>query len=361
MKILQLSKFYPPYKGGIELVAKMISKSHIDLGDQVDIVSFGETNKTYTGPFGEVVLQIKTQLTLMSTPMNFTQIFNIISLAIKNRYQVIYIHLPNPMMHEIGRFIKLMAPQVKIIAIYHSDIINQKFFKEIYNAYFVATSSSYDKLVVSSENLWKYSTTLKHIDEDKKFVIPFCTDENRSYKLREKASQKFLAIGRMVPYKGFNLLIDAFKNINAELRIIGKGPQYDELLRHAPSNVKLLGSVSEQEKEDLLYESDYLVMSSLNQSEAYGMILVEALEVGLPIIFPNIRSGVTYLGCDQKRGFIFESGDKNSLITAINKAIILTKNRERYNQISKNCRTFFDENLSYVSFKDKIQSLSRSL
>ena len=61
VNILQLSKFYPPIYGGIELVEKMITKAHRELGDKVFIVAFNnKETKNPIGEFGEKIEWITT-------------------------------------------------------------------------------------------------------------------------------------------------------------------------------------------------------------------------------------------------------------------------------------------------------------
>lgn len=358
MKILQLSKFYPPYKGGIELVAKMITKSHIDNGDTISIISFGDSSKTYTGEFSEEVVQIKTQLSFMSTPMNFSKIFSILKQIEVNGYDIIYIHLPNPYMHEISKLIKNLSAKTKIIGVYHSDIINQKILKGIYNTYFVATSTQYNSFIVSSDNLWRYSSTLKFVSETKKSVIPFCSDESRQFKLRQKFNKKILAIGRFVPYKGFEFLIRALNDTSYDLSIIGDGPEYEKLKSIAAKNIHFLGRVDEDEKTKQLLENDLLVVSSLNKSEAYGMIIVEAFQAGLPVVAPNINSGVTFLCKHKERGLVYKIADKESLLSSLR---FLEDSDDRYQDFSKMARAFYEKELSYEVFKKNLYKLSRSL
>lgn len=358
MRVLQLSKFYPPYKGGIELVAKMVTKSHIQLGDQVKIISFGDSTKNYIGEFGEEVSQVKTHLNLLSTPMNFSKIFFILNCIESHQFDIIYIHLPNPFMHLISKMIKNLSVNTKIIGIYHSDIINQKILKNIYNSYFISTSNHYDKFMVSSDNLWKFSSTLKYVDVNKKSVIPFCTDESREYKYKENFTGKLLAIGRFVPYKGFEFLIKAINNTKYELTIIGDGPELNKLKKIAAKNIIFLGRASEEEKTKQLAQNDLLVMSSLNKSEAYGMIIVEAFEVAMPVIAPNIDSGVTYLCAHEERGLVYTIADAQSLLKSLGE---IDNHPDHYRKYSKNARSFFDEKLSFEVFKANISQLTNNL
>lgn len=358
LKVLQLSKFYPPYKGGIEAVAETFSKAHRFNGAKVDIISFGEKNKDYLGQFSERIYQIKKDIFILSTPIAIFQtkrIFNIIS---KENYDIIYIHLPNPYMHFIAIFIKLFSRNSKIIGIYHSDIVNQKTLKGIYNFYFLKTSYIYEKLIVSSNNLWEFSPVLKNINTKKKSVIPFCLNSSIKFNKREKFNGNIVSVGRFVPYKGFDFLIKTISKTNYKLTIIGDGPEYNRLKSMASSNISLPGRLSEKDKNSIISKSDVFIMSSINNSEAYGMSLIEALQSGLPIIAPDLKTGVTYLCENETRGLTYSPCNENELITCLKK---FEANDKVFSDYSKNARNFFESTLTFDSFQKNVYKLVSNL
>ncbi|NWK53156.1 glycosyltransferase [Acinetobacter sp. SwsAc5] len=98
-----------------------------------------------------------------------------------------------------------------------------------------------------------------------------------------------LAIGRLVPAKGFDLLIEAWQGISANLIIIGDGPDRESLqqqidLLGLQQNIQLLGHRSDVN--ELLYKSDILVISSRNEGGPYT--LSEALLSNRPVISTNV-------------------------------------------------------------------------
>lgn len=358
MKILQLSKFYPPILGGIELVEKMITKAHCSLKDEVFIVAFKQKNENFsqTGEFGELIEWINLDIKLKSAPFNLSFISQFRAYIKENKIERIYVHLPNPFMHELVRFNRkfLNKNRVEVVAVYHSDIINQKILRFFYDKYFVKTADLYHKIIVSSDNLWRFSKVLTKLPADKKTVIPFCSEGNMEFLERKKFGGKLLAIGRLVPYKGFKFLIEALKDTEFELHIIGDGPLYQELVEIKASNVFLHKRLSEKEKNILISQSDLLVVSSINKAEAYGMIIVEAFESGLPVVASNIDSGVTFLVQDKITGKVFETLNKAQLVSAIR---YFKENPVEYNAISNKVRSFYESDLSFESFKNKIKIL----
>lgn len=356
MNILQLCKYYPPVLGGIELVEKMLTKAHREIGDTVFIAAFADDEKICDGEFLEKIFFIREDFFFRSAPFSLSFILKFKKLLEKHKIERIYVHLPNPFMHEILRFHQsyLKKKGIELVAVYHSDIVNQKILGKFYNAYFSLSKKIYDKWICSSQKLWDSSQILKKLNGDKKRIIPFCTEGKIEYRERKKFSGKLLAVGRLVPYKGFDFLINTINQTNYELNIIGDGPEYKKLKKIAKKNITLHRQISDEEKNRLFNESDILIVSSINRAEAYGMIIVEAFEAGLPVIASNIDSGVTYLVQNKKTGLLYENKNATELLSKIEN---LKRDNFFYNQLSVGSRYFFDTELSYKNFKDKIQKL----
>lgn len=358
MNVLQLSKYYPPYRGGLEYVARIFSKAHVDCGDKVFIVSFGSGNKTYSGQYGEQVTQVNRDIFLLSTPFHFRLVFRFLRYIDKNKIDKIYVHLHNPFMHQlIWLFHKSLKKKGIIIsAIYHSDLANHKKLGPLYYYFFLKTSSFYDEVICSSEKLWNSSPVLTKFPDRVKRIIPFCGDGSNRFKLRSAFNGKLLAIGRLVPYKGFQFLVETISQTPHQLTIIGTGPLEKKLRALSKDNIIFKGEVSDQEKKNLVEQSDLLIVSSINRSEAYGIIIVEAFESGLPVIASNIESGVTYLVKEGERGKIFNYGSQQELLDCIQ---YYQQNPQFISEVSQNVRTFYEKFLSYTKFKENIKQLIR--
>lgn len=356
MNILQLCKYYSPVMGGIELVEKTITKAHSDLKDNVVIVAFSNLNGDHVGDFSEKVYLVNQDIFFNSAPINFKFIFRFKELILKHKINRVYVHLPNPFMHEVLRFSKrfLKNMNVEVVAVYHSDIVNQKILGRFYDFYFSLNKDIYNRWICSSQNLWDSSPILKDIDIDKKAIIPFCTEGHLSFRSRDKFQGKLLAVGRLVPYKGFEFLINAINKTKYQLHIIGDGPELEKLEKCAGGNIVLHRRIEDAEKKILFDQCDLLIVSSINRAEAYGMIIVEAFEAGLPVIASDLDSGVTFLVQHEKTGLLFETKNEEQLIQAI---LRLEKDEKLYQEISMNTRMFFDSELSYEHFKNKIEKL----
>lgn len=351
MNVLQLAKYYPPIYGGIELVEKMITKSYCENNDSVFIHAFDKKHKEDLGEFGEKVNRLKENFNFIGAPVSIKYIFEFKKLIVSQKIQYIYVHLPNPFMHELVRLHKKLLNDlnIKVIGVYHSDIINKGVLGKIYNFYFKSTLSVYDKILVSSQNLWDSSEILNGLNPKIKEVVPFCIEEFAKKDLVAKNSRKKLvSIGRLVPYKGFEFLIDTFNNTEFDLDIIGNGPLISKLKSLCASNVKIHHDLNHKSKNELLSSADLLVVGSINRAEAYGMTIVEAFYCEIPVIAPRINTGVTFLVQDGKTGYTYEILNKEMILE---KARMAVADENELLKIKNNIADFYQKHLSYECFR----------
>ncbi len=361
MKILQLSKYYPPTYGGLEIVAEFFSRAAIDLGHSVQVLSVGKNENYYRGKYGEEVWQSSEDIKVKSSPISFGFLKQFNSLLKNHTPDVVLVHLPNPFSHEVLKIFRstIKEKNIRIVGVFHSDIINQVTLRDAYNLYFKSSIEVYDNFICSSPNLIETSPVLSSIERNKVKVIPFCIDNPEMVTVNrpEHFTGKFLTIGRMVPYKGFEFLIDTFKKLPYELSIIGDGPLKESLVAQAPANVKFLGSISENEKFQLFSRHDALIVSSINRAEAFGMTIVEAFSVGLPVLASNIDTGVSYLVREGVTGLKFEIKNKDELIKQIER---LSHSPELSKKLSRQSMEFFKSHLSYEAFRNNFNQFLNS-
>ncbi|PIW36330.1 MAG: glycosyltransferase family 4 protein [Candidatus Kerfeldbacteria bacterium CG15_BIG_FIL_POST_REV_8_21_14_020_45_12] len=106
---------------------------------------------------------------------------------------------------------------------------------------------------------------------------------------KDQVGDFFLAGGRLVPYKRFDLLIDAFNKLGKPLKIFGNGPAMADLQRRAGSNVEFLGRISDEELRRL-YSTCAAFLNP--QEEDFGITMIEAMASGRPVIAYN-KGGAT--------------------------------------------------------------------
>ncbi|MAF80507.1 hypothetical protein CL628_00675 [bacterium] len=147
----------------------------------------------------------------------------------------------------------------------------------------------------------------------------FGTASRAQLKLPE-AAQLAVTVGRLIPRKGYRELLAAWADVpEAHLAIIGDGPLRDELTSLAESlgitdRVRLLGYQSEEIKAQVLRAADYYVSAA--QHEGFGIVFLEAMAAGLPIVATN-NGGHTDFLTTQRNALLVPPGNKEELVKAL--------------------------------------------
>jgi len=139
------------------------------------------------------------------------------------------------------------------------------------------------------------------------------------FKIAQKHKNYFLAVGRLTPYKKFDLIIDTFNELGLPLKIVGTGIMEEDLKKRAKNNIEFLGSVSDEELKNLYSECEALIFP---QIEDFGITAIEAMASGRPVIALEEGGAIDSI-IPNKTGIFF----KKQTIPQLKKAI------ERYQEI----------------------------
>jgi len=112
----------------------------------------------------------------------------------------------------------------------------------------------------------------------------------------------FLAGGRLVPNKRFDIIVDAFNATGLPLKIFGKGPERERLMAKAKSNIEFLGFIPEEEVPTLFGGARAFIVP---QIEDFGIVTVEAMAAGTPVIGLG-KGGTAELVIPGKTGVLME-------------------------------------------------------
>lgn len=341
MKILHLGKYYPPHFGGIEKVNYDLVEGINELGYSTDELCFNEKCTNILEEKKYKIYRAANLFKLNSTPFSFS-ILKILR-RIHHHYDIIHIHLPNP----TGAIaLQLVNFKGKIVVHWHSDIIKQKILKKFYAPFQKALLKRADKIIVTSPPYLEGSDDLKEF-KNKCEIIPIGIDEKELTCdeqflsiLREKYCTKkiIFSVGRLIYYKGFKYLIEAAKNLPDDFLILigGTGELYDELqnqikANHLESNVKLLGKIPADKIACYYNLCDVYCLPSCEKSEAFGVVQLEAMSFGKPIVSTNIPfSGVPWINEHGKTGLVVAPKNPKALSDAIISILSDQKTRENF-------------------------------
>ena len=188
---------------------------------------------------------------------------------------------------------------------------------------------SVDRIVSTSPNYLKSSKVLARF-KDKVSVIPIGLDKStyptpnkdRLEYWQKKFSDKFfLFVGVMRYYKGLHILIEAARNSDYTIVIVGAGPIEKELKDQIENldinNIYFIGIVSDEDKVALFTLSYAILFPSHLRSEAFGISLLEGAMYGKPLISSEIGTGTTYINIDGETGMVVPPSDPGALREAM--------------------------------------------
>lgn len=315
-----MGKFYKPIRGGIETVTSDLCESFVQLGAEVSVVTFGKSVKRVRREDlnGVQVLRCPTLRTLFSQPISISYLFWVFIKMRKN--DIIHFHYPNI----LGMLpLMFLSREQKLLVHWHSDVVSKTpvvtFFVRILEILLLKKA---DKVVATSEGYANSSESLQKFAA-KTVVVPIGIGENippTQKNVETDASRQIsdflsdhigiLFVGRLVPYKGVPLLLKLLSELDERFRvlIIGDGPQRNQILQQI-SDLKindrcmLLGQVSEVELSVAYQRSDIFCLPSTSRAEAFGVVLLEAMQHGLVLFVNKINgSGANWVNDDGVSG-----------------------------------------------------------
>jgi glycosyltransferase involved in cell wall biosynthesis len=322
-RILHVGKYYPPHRGGMETHLRQLATA---LNEDVESKVIVANHNRSTGVEwrdGVEVTRLGRWFNLAGAPI-CPQMPRKIAVA---RADLVHLHVPNP-----AAVISLMASRYsgRIVVTWHSDIVRQKRLAKVFEPVMRTFIRRCSRVIVSSPNYVQSSDFLLD-NQEKCRIIPFGIDVARFQKrgigavasIREKFGPRIvLAVGRLVYYKGIKFLLRAMPKVNGNLVIVGDGPLRSELEDEARSlgiaeRVAFLSGI-----EDLVpyYQAcDIFVLPSIARSEAFGIVQLEAMAAGKPVVNTLLSSGVPFVSVNGQTGFSVSPRDPEALGAALNR------------------------------------------
>jgi rhamnosyl/mannosyltransferase len=368
MRVLQLSKFYFPYAGGIEKVVFDIAEG---LADKVDM------NALVCQPKGRGKSEIINGIRIIRAgsfgiyfSMPVSLIFPFLLKKIGKEFDILHFHMPFPLADLSYLWIR---PQGKVVAWWHSDIVKQRNLLRVYKPFMMRFLEKADKIIVATPQHIESSPFLKNFRE-KCVVIPYGIDISRftlNDKMRGKVagihntygSKIILFVGRLVYYKGVEYLIEAMKEVDAKLLLVGEGPLKKNLINLAnkmgiKDKIVFVGMVDDEDLVSYYHACTIFTLPSIVNSEAFGIVQIEAMACGKPVVNINLPTGVPYVSLNGETGITVPPRDSSALADALN---VLLNNADLCAKYGQNARKRVEEEFAMKLMIDRVLSVYKQV
>jgi glycosyltransferase involved in cell wall biosynthesis len=327
--VLQVNKLYPPHIGGVEQVTRLLAEGlNQRQGMQAGVLVCNEGFRTINQTLNGVeITRVGSLGRVRSEPISLSFPFHLR----RAEADIYHFHTPFP----LGELSGLMLGKEKaLVTWYHSDVVRQRISLAFYRPLLRRFLSRNRAIIVSSPNLVESSPFLRPLAHRCR-VVHFGIDVERfqptqrvlegAARIRERyadAGGLVLFVGRLVYYKGLICLLEAMREVDASLLILGTGPLQRELEKRIEAQgmsgrVRFVTEVEEEEIPFFYHACDLLVLPSTARSEAFGLVLLEAQACGKPVISTELGTGTSYANLDGKTGLVVPPGDSRVLAGAM--------------------------------------------
>ena len=351
MRILQLTKSYPPDLGGIESVTFDLTEGINKRGLVCDVLCANNGNRTIKENRGTYrIIRAASLGKVWSASVAPVLVYYLWKW--RKAYDIIHLHTPDPM-NMLAFF--LVRPKAKLVVHWHSDIVKQKkaffFFLPLQNWILKRA----DVVVGTTEKYIAHSTQLRNF-RPKSVAIPIGIDAGERFEEggvkeirdRHRGKKIVFSLGRLVYYKGFEYLIEAGTFLEEDIVVLigGAGKLEGKLKGQIEAlglgdRVILLGRIPAAELENYFKASDVFCLPSIAVSEAFGVVMLEAMKYGRPIVATDIPlSGVGWVNAHGVTGLNVVVKNAHALAGAINE---LTRGDLFYTSCSANAKKRFLE------------------
>lgn len=367
MKIAQLFKIYwPDNGGGIAKVMESIADALPECEHQMLVCQSTRHKESADDTYkGIPVRRSRQMFELASTPVS-VQFLRDVRKKTKDA-DIVVCHFPYPM---ADLAVLLGMYSGRLVVWWHCAPEKYAGLALFYRLLARHTLEKAEMIFVSSKGNLKGSAAMLWKYRKKCRVVPFCVSDayvqrgsafaaaRREEKEKDAENGgclghaadsviRILFIGRLVWYKGCDVLLRAFAEMehkNCRLVLVGGGPLERELKCLAASlklkQAKFMGILSEEEKIKQIEACDFLVLPSVSKAEAFAIVQLEAMAFGKPVINTALQSGVPYVSLHGKTGITVKPGSVAALAGAMdelaeNEKLRLTYGRNAQLRVQK--------------------------
>lgn len=223
-------------------------------------------------------------------------------------------------------------PKVPLIVYWHSDIVSQKFFGRLLRPLLMATLRRAKAILLSDQRIL-HRRELADAFGDKLVALPYPIDlarfvlsdaeKEQVAALKVRYPRLILSVGRLVKYKGFDVLVEAAKSVDATFMIVGEGVERGALQAAIEAaglqdRVLLIGALGERDLIVHLHAADVFAMPSVSNAETFGIAQLEAMAAGTPVVNTKLDTMVPLLARDRIEAITVEPRSAQAFGGALN-------------------------------------------
>lgn len=339
-RILQLGKFDIESTGGIEKVTSSINRL-LKIKYSIFTIYLGK----YT--FRKKNLY-SSKINFSLNSFYFSLDYLITAYKLYNKCDYLIGHMPNPLC-----IILLLKPK-RYILFWHSDIIGKNLILNFLYKPIEFILIFYSSEIIYTSDEYRLKSYSRFFNSNYR-VIPLSTTSSNIFIKKKVFKKKILSVGRLVSYKNYYFLLSAMVYLqDYHLTIVGSGPEYPSLIKYINANninnVSIITNISHNQLSQIYTDHDIFCLASNTRAEAFGIVLIEALSFGLPILVGNNKgSGMLSICRNNFNGFIFDY----QIDDFLNKINAIYENYESY---SNNAVESYNKKYTDQSFIDNMSS-----
>lgn len=330
MHVLHVGKFYPPVRGGMERALQLLCEEEQQHIDSRVLVAHTRSVTVQEKVHGVPVIRVASYGRAGSVAMCPT----FPAWLRHQRADVTVIHEPNPLALAAHFLVK---PAGKLVVWYHSEVVRQRLLYPFYRPFLRRALRLADRIIVSSPPLAEQAKELQPF-RSKCVVVPFGIDPERlactptvaarvAQLRRLHGTPIWLFVGRLVGYKGIEVFLGALRGVPGIAVCIGSGPLWLRLQLLAQrlgieDRVVFMGEVDDDALVALYHACTALILPSISHNEAFGMVQLEAMACGKPVVSTNLPcSGVPWVNRHEETGLIVPPGSIPALQAALTRLL----------------------------------------
>jgi glycosyltransferase involved in cell wall biosynthesis len=319
VRVLQFGRFWNEQHGGIERHVSLLSQGLASRGvEVVNLVAAPDLNGNEESHGSYRLIRSPSFGEAYSMALSPALVWKALNMHRDKPFDIFHLHFPDPLSHATSM---MLPSNARRVITWHSDIVRQKRLLALYKPFLSRIARQADALVAATQAHFDGSTQIPpDVPGERRHVIPYGLDyaplelNVRTTALRDRlrASTQgrglVFALGRHVYYKGFEVLIEAIQNTQAFLILGGDGPLRPQLEAQASAlglgeRILFTGHIAEEDLAAYFHACDVFCLPAVERSEAFGLVQLEAMACGKPVVCTQLNNGVNIVNIDGQTGF----------------------------------------------------------